>query len=95
MTMNRHIHLRDLTHIECDHGDYKRENIAIARSALVKRDLRIDNHTGVIRDSNGELERYSRQSDHEPHESLEDAMRWSFQRYIRNGASRIERSLLP
>lgn len=93
--MKRTIRLSDCAHLDCDGGDYLPSHIAAARAALVKRNLRLDNATGTIRDCNGELERFSRQPDHEPHTSLEDVMRWDFQRYIRNGASRIERGFEP
>lgn len=93
--MKRHIHLRELSHIDCERRDYRPESLARARAAQVNRDLRYDNATGVIRDSTGELSRYCRQSDHEPLERLEDVMRWHFQPFIRNGASRIERGFEP
>ena len=90
--LKRHIHLRDLSHVATPRsGGYSSYVLDKARSALVERDLRYDNSTGMIRDSSGELERYVNQADFTPHETEEAVMRWEFKRYIYNSASRLER----
>lgn len=93
--MKRVIRLADCAHLPCNGEGYKPESMATARAALVKRALRLNNATGIIRDNTGELERYSHPSEHMRRESLEHVMDADFRRYIRNGASRIERGFEP
>jgi len=65
------------------------ELVRECRGILEKRGLRFSNKTGIIRDNTGELERYTVQSEFEPHETLEEVMRWEFTRYIFNSCSRV------
>lgn len=87
------IHLADCAHIPAaiPRHAYPAELLAQGRAALVKAGLRFDPRTGRLRDNSGELERYSRQSDYAPHESLDDVTRWEFSRHIANAASRLSR----
>lgn len=98
--MRRIINLADLEHLPVlgsnPRGhEFKAESLALARQALVSRNLRFDNVTGRIRDNTGELERYVNQSDFVPHASESEVMQWEFSRWIRNSASRIERGYKP
>lgn len=97
--MDRHIHLRDLGQFEPDTRSlnihFRPKSIKDARAALVARDLRFDNETGVISDNTGILEKLKYPDQFEPLPDLESVFRWHFNRYIRNAASRIERGLEP
>lgn len=94
--MKRLIRLVDIPEIETpDHREYSRELLERGRAALVGRNLRYDNATGIIRDNSGELERFKKQADHVPHNTEQDVMRWEFSRYINNAASRISRGYAP
>lgn len=89
--MKRIIHLEDCAGLPV-HGDrYPASLLTPARAALVKRKLRYDNRTGSIHSSDGQLERLVSPSEHTPHTSLEDVMRWEFSRQINNAASRLSR----
>lgn len=88
--MKRIIYLSDLAHLEV-YTTFKPNLVYEARSAMIKAKLRFDNLYGRIHSIQGELERYSNQSDFVPHVTEEDVMRWEFSRQINNAASRIQR----
>lgn len=90
----RYVRLRDLAHMPTADAAshlYAPQIMEAARAALVARNLRYDNARGIIRDDTGELSRFSNPSDHVPHETLADVMRWEFTPYINNAASRLFR----
>lgn len=95
--MRRHIRLADLADLPTPKRDHLPAALMEkARAVQVSRNLRWDNATGIVRDDlHGELERFSKASDHEPHETIDDVMEWEFSRYIANSASRLLRGCTP
>jgi hypothetical protein len=94
--MRRIIHLRDISDTPTpSHDQFPPALLAQGRAALEQRNLRYDNATGRIYDASGLLENLVNQSDHKPHDSVEEVMRWEFRRYINNSASRIQRGYTP
>lgn len=93
--MKRFIRLADLDGMEVPNARYSDELTAKARASLVRRNLRFDNSTGVLRDNTYIHERFVNPSDHVPATSEEEVMRWQFSRYINNSASRISRGYKP
>lgn len=90
------VRLADVADLPLGPGtDFSPAAVRAARAALLARNLRFNNATGIMRDNTGVLEKYVRASDHKPHKCLEDVMRWEFSRRIRNSASRIERGYKP
>jgi hypothetical protein len=94
--MRRIIHLRDISDTPTpSHDQFPSTLLVQGRAALEQRNLRYDNATGRIYDASGLLENLTNQSEHKPHDSVEDVMRWEFRRYINNAASRIQRGYTP
>ena len=90
--MRRSIRLSDLAHIPTPpHRTYTAAEMEAARAAMCERGLRFDNATGVLFDRNGWISRPSNPSDHTPHESEAELLRWAFGNNIANAASRVRR----
>lgn len=90
--MERIIRLANIAHVETPaHPDYGPAEMESARLAMVRRGLSFDNATGVMRDRDGWISRFSNPSEFTPHACVEDVMRWEFRSHIANAASRVSR----
>lgn len=84
--------LRDMTGVPSPVSErFSPETIAQARESLERANLRFDNSTGKIYLGRECGESYCTSTDHVPHKSAEEVMRWEFSRWIKNSASRISR----
>jgi hypothetical protein len=83
--MTRHIKLTE-DMVSMLEPQFTPELMREAIANMVKRGLRFDNATGKVRDNDGLLVEYVRQSDFVPHTCVEDVVRWEFNGIVNNEA---------
>lgn len=91
--MKRHILFKHNVQLlnKADCNNCTQEEFETAIKKHTDNNLRFDNKTGVTRDDDGELCRYSNPSEFEPFTNTNDVIEWEFKRFINNSISRLRR----
>lgn len=90
------IRLADLQGVQTpEHDTYSPAEMDAARDVLVRRGLRYNPATGVVRDNDGERGGYCSRSDIPAYACAADVMAGEFRSYIANSASRVRRGFNP
>jgi hypothetical protein len=93
--MKRHIYIKDFKLESLDYrerlesAEKYSEYLSMAYNDLIKKNTRIDNKTGKIRDNSGVIEEYVNPSDHEPYKDYKDVKYWFVAHYVICRASRF------